>query len=110
MGSNAEGQDTELSSFKNTWRYTYEGRTIRTVEEEKEEERCSKETLDITDHCPSFIHFPASFLNYNINRKIKIEIRPFNQNLLDLLIDDLIDYDWSTIVHEHCDLNLATEN
>ena len=65
--------------------------------------------LDLTDHCPTFIHFHTIFPNNNGNSKIKIESRPFNQDFLDKLINDLIDYNWSGVIHEQCDLNLATE-
>ena len=65
--------------------------------------------LDLSDHCPTFIHFCTDTSGNNCD-KIKIETRPFSQARLDSLTNDLMQYDWNNLIYEQCDLNSATES
>ena len=61
--------------------------------------------IDITDHCPTFLHLPF-FLNKPNNVKIKIQSRPYTQQNFEKFSNELSEFNWQFVDYNSLNVNI----
>ena len=64
--------------------------------------------MDVTDHCPVFIHIIQNTTEINNNERIRIMSRPFSDDSLGILASKLLRVDWNILNELNCDVGTET--
>lgn len=65
--------------------------------------------IDFTDHLPTFLYFNSENYSYSSDDKICITRRPYSDNNLQLLIDDLSCINWDQLIQSPVDPSTSIE-
>ena len=57
--------------------------------------------IDISDHLPTFYHSYLPYTNNDLNKKIRIEFRPFSEEKLELLASKFFNTNWDDIMQSY---------